>query len=1747
MAILTHEFTGGMNRDAIEERTPANTYSSALNAIHQSRDNIAFGLVNEESNRLAHKFSGQIKGWSYIDDLNKTLFFVANGNSSEIWLFDNVVERAEFVVSDTEVGCQWGFAGCNFLHGEFKRFNGCNELHVYWSSDCVFHVLNIDEMLNPERKAGAIRQGCAYFENFRASCSPHLSALASQNSGSTLEGGTVQFAVQLQDVDNNTTNVFRVSQPVSIETPDNIAGQIAKGSARLRIDNLDPNWKDVIIYVIHTVGGVETIKRMPARGYTSRGMTFEYYGQKGELVDASVLYNKNKTFLRGRDLLQKDGRMFYYNVQKEKNLNYQKWANNIQVRVVEYEVSMEMQQRYHFPSMMRGEVYALGIRWNFSDGTHSSVFHIPGGGGGGAASPDNGEPTTAQYCRSESGECLPCIICGDDCAQCDPGPNVETRAKRIPAPGGSPDDPGGPSLEDDYKPIGIDGAEGGNGRFNTDDEHDRKRNPSMRKDRPNESDKLEDALEAVVDAIDTTESSYVEAAQCEACTKECPCDAIGCCGGSGDCCTEWIPGHEEPCDCDVLPNSVSADIADIANSHAYNDSLFSEMGRFDDPDPDLTPNTFKGNAKKIIDDATRNREYETRKRPNIEGYTNATSDGRSVSKDRTPTAQTREVRTIFDPGITDDNGQNTTETEVPVSPNTARGDNWVDSYGNELTEESIRKVRELSPSTYTSSIQYPDDTDCAGDRFFPTGPVTYHQMPATSESPHFRSTQNGVVNKYQPDNYEFAETVVYPLGLKFDNVHYPSDDELPKPLCPSNPYTIMYVKRTDQNRRVFAKGWLSGMFNGEVYGKQYLYPRHGVNSFETVDRFIASGTNGTSRKGSHNDDATYTFHSPDTDADRSYLPVTHIRGELALKGSGWRHGLYAEGRKPRENQWTGTRKDNLGARVSNNLNHYDTSGSQTTIEGISYAPGNTVVTTPAGMDRPLMNRYRESSVYLKAGARLPGDERDKSFVGDVLNHAAPTQCNAPYVSLIREIPDQYGSVESLQYIELGLNASQLHGPGGFSLEGVCGDSWIGPYAKRRTSYVSNKKGDFFHPPRKPQSVCRERSICEMPDDKMYEYFGVDYYPTKLPKSGDRWDPKNYAGLHTINGECGEYGYSKPFNIAAAEDDSESDFYWPGTLKSLVCTIVESNLNPFLLETGEGPQKETGKVYYPKLKDLYLDSEAPARHPWEESYLNRFYKYIEQPSLKQRTLKTMIRSFINLIVPAMGLTQVPNMEGVLDTVGTIMVYPLLAALWVFANNALFTDRRLNQMLGIDDCLRDEEGGEFDDKVENWEDAYARYNWDYSKVNDFNIGVAMQLPYNTCDCNTCDDEGTTDLIYHTGKQNPGSDIDAYRNVKLNHYFELPAHFGKLQKLFTQGGALYAHTTDGIVRLTLQQDGTLAAEPQMLLDELKEGIFGTRSPNAAVNTPMGYVFVDEEARKLYRFNGTIPEEISNYGMSSFFKEYIVPCEYDACYDEKTANGVGYSIGWDPRYNRLLLTKKDKQLCNSFTASYNPVMQPEHWISFHSYIPEGYLWDRNSLFSIRTGRGEVWRHHEKGSYGNFYGTQYPFLVEFTAPSGDMLPMDTTNFELITDGWVDGKRDLDKTFDKIMLFNSTQSTGLREVELISDDLGSRRSQLSRTTQDLTKIRVHKKGRIYRVNEFHDLIDLGCEHPEIFTQDCDCQVIVEANEEIIDCKAVSTQDMKNRTFQDQFQGYRFVLEDAGNLRLHLKLVRTHISDDGRNL
>jgi hypothetical protein len=284
----------------------------------------------------------------------------------------------------------------------------------------------------------------------------------------------------------------------------------------------------------------------------------------------------------------------------------------------------------------------------------------------------------------------------------------------------------------------------------------------------------------------------------------------------------------------------------------------------------------------------------------------------------------------------------------------------------------------------------------------------------------------------------------------------------------------------------------------------------------------------------------------------------------------------------------------------------------------------------------------------------------------------------------------------------------------------------------------------------------------------------------------------------------------------------------------------------------------------------------------------------------------------------------------------------------------------------------------------------------------------------------------------------------------------------------------------------------------------------------------------------------------MYHFFKENLGFCNTKGCFDEKTNAGVHYSLGWDPRYNRLLVTKQDGDECNSFTASYTPMGIPTQgggsrgiWVSLHDYKPQDYLWDRNEFYSIKSGTGELWRHHKKGSYQNFYGKSHPFEVWFTAVSPDLEEFDFEYLVLNTEAeenTVEGypTKGVDKTFNKIAMWNSTQGTGTLPIDIISDNQGKRKSQYDLITSNYSEVRFHRNGRMWIANAFKDLVVEPCSDMQFLVSDCECQAIPDINEQIFDCSVIKKQDFVNRRIADAYLNIRYTLDNTNDLRLYLK-------------
>jgi hypothetical protein len=1486
--IINSSFNKGMVIDVDPVVQPEGTYRLALNAVNKSYDEVFDGLTNEESTVFSFEVPGVVVGHTYIEARKKFLILSVDGNSSVIGWGDTRNNKYTEIARDTEFGCDWKFKECEWISLEYKFLQPCSELWVYWSSGCYYWRAPIDILENKKRRD---ELKCSDFELFQCTCAPNLTSFVSENGGYNLQNGIYQFSAQLEDNDGNLTNWFFVSEPVSIESEDNQPGERSTNSIIVSLENLDIKYNKVRIAVIKTIGGVTTAHIIGTKYYNSQGVSLVYTGSPEEIQDISLdeIINKSHQYLRGQDLIQKDNKLFIYNLRQINNLDYQRRANNISTRWVAYRVPWQDAKK--FKSMMRDEVYAFGVVWNYCDGTQSPVYHIPAGN-----------------CNSQ----------GKVCSSCNPTP------------------------------------------LNT---------------------------------------------------------WSACSNGTGG----------------SVEESVSINLGNI-------------------------PGGGKGSK--------RSQSISERK-----GCKNA-------------------IPLEVDKGFT----------------------------GSYLSEET-----------------YPLTKNCNGDYIYGSlagQRIRHHHIPPTSVIPHFISTAEGVPNKYQMGNSEWLDTDVILLGMEFSGIQFPSEDELPKPLCPNNPYKIVYVERTEQNKSIIAKGLFINGFSGVINGKSYVFGKLGVNSPMHIDRMINNSISGEERKFGDRVSNPYAqlFYSPDTLMNKPPLAVDAIKGELELFGSGWKHGQYAKGKDPKS--LYESRIDQRGTRNAVNLNHYVSKNYLKCISGITYADAHRIVTNPAGIALPLCNIYRESCVYLNVredeSAVPPFTEgvndgySDNSFNGDGHTHESPIPyAAAHYGSLKRSIPNQYGSVVNLNYIDLGLHSGPSNK--GF-ISGPCGDSYVGLFSIVRKSYVSNKVSEHVEAGKEP----------DPPYTGLMKYLGMTDC-RELPQPGHYLDARNAANLHPLQ--------FKPWVTKTDIPEPTSDVYYPRVQKTLVSFWVESDVNPWLRGTGE---KELGEIFYPKLKGMEIDSEVPGKSDWENSYLNRFYCEVRRLSKWKLLTLAAVRIFANLLPLSMLSTDVLDIESLPD-VGTTSLEVLGTTLmWVVLNFFILNTENVKRLLGIEDCEPDRRDGKYDESIIGFEDNHYNYNWDHSRRNVISFNVGLSDPFNTCDCRDCC-EYSTNEIYYSNSQIVDSPIDAYRNFQANSYVNMPAKAGRLVKIFIVNGQMYGHTSDGIylIRYATQENSTLLenqligsasllADPIRILEGVEEGIYGLRDPNASINTKFGYFFIDRDARTVYKFNGKIPEPITdiNSGLGRLFYNHLPLCsEEECCEDEKRR--VYYSLGYDPNYERILLTKKDEK--SSWTISYDP--EQKFWVSFHSYIPQSYMWDRDRMYSIYNNK--VWIHNDAvGDYCKFYDEQYPFMVEFILRQETLQPFQFDSIMLdsqadIRDGevWV---KDRNITFNKAAFFNNTQSTGTLNLQ-VRDDYRTQLEDnlLSKIKDGGSNIEVVREFRQWRINELYDFVNDN--NKPLLTKE-KCNPIHDINNSIIDSSVIQEQNYRNRVLLDRYLTCRFIFDNelVNSIRLNVR-------------
>ena len=388
-------------------------------------------------------------------------------------------------------------------------------------------------------------------------------------------------------------------------------------------------------------------------------------------------------------------------------------------------------------------------------------------------------------------------------------------------------------------------------------------------------------------------------------------------------------------------------------------------------------------------------------------------------------------------------------------------------------------------------------------------------------------------------------------------------------------------------------------------------------------------------------------------------------------------------------------------------------------------------------------------------------------------------------------------------------------------------------------------------------------------------------------------------------------------------------------------------------------------------------------------------------------------------------------------------------------------------------------------------------------------------------------------------------------------------------------------------------LSIPPNELL-ETTVGYAGAQFKQSFISTQYGDVWIDSNRGHIFLLSGEGLNEITKKGMSFWFQENL-PIRWLEQYglisgaiwpyiNTTGKNGVGVSCAYDPYYKRLIIHKRDyipllpftrikgsngiyydvdenkfyigdQQLQttvvtditnpkyfrnNSWTISYS--FDYDSWTSWHSYLPNFMMYNENKFYSMLYNNNNIWEHLNKGNYQTYYGTKNDFIVEYIIKDYMTSNIQSIHYIGETKEWDETNqswKDVDKTFDRMLCYNSRQSTGLQNLLL----LDQHQSPYSNLFYDNIVKNVIKTDRNYKIS---GLYDISTNHPVITSNWNNV-----SNDYFIDLVSLDSNINYNAQFydyadfSDKYLVTRLYFKPSNDYRKVIQLISNNVLDSYR--
>jgi hypothetical protein len=912
---------------------------------------------------------------------------------------------------------------------------------------------------------------------------------------------------------------------------------------------------------------------------------------------------------------------------------------------------------------------------------------------------------------------------------------------------------------------------------------------------------------------------------------------------------------------------------------------------------------------------------------------------------------------------------------------------------------------------WESTDRFPNDEEVWGDC---AGQFIRHPKFPDSTVLHIH---DGFLDNHGTGEYPYVNI----MGLQFPNLEQ-IFNSLPDDIRSQiRGYRILRGDRT-YNKSVIASGVIFNCLMQDFREGQddfpdvRLVPNYPLNDIRP-DPYIYDRTDiniGLGRPRILNDKysrTSFTFISPDTSLDRALLTTGKLKigAEVYGRSDGY-HAFLDPYPDLDGGGRAGTPRSAVAAISVGWYNNYrkPTKGNhrRKLVEAM-YAPGNSQVAT-GNIGSPLFNKGREACVLLAVSKVIDNPVRidktrailkSETEIGDVaveeqyrcdITKRIKRDTSAHYATIINEIPNQYGSVSEIKFVDTGYSQDDIRA--GAAVFG--GDTFVGTFAQKREQSFYSDTTDW---------VKTENGGEGMDFEATRHIPGMRYYYKNIGGNPRKESVMLCEAGGQLIGNAPDLGYIVMVYFGVPVIFTESDIN------------MDLRLRGKTVETAHYPDLAGGSVLLHQwLNVTGIGIDNYFEHNGDYSYINNLKYYAPIDPLSKPS------------------DPPPHYYG--RTIRSLRSQP-------------------------------------EDIYDNWQIFPPLDYYDFPK----SVGELIDIRY----------IGNGRTLFRFER--------SIFEDRIHDSIETSS--GKQVTLGS--GRLFS--TDPIERFTTDQ-----------------GMCGTNSQFAFNLTEFGALMIDEANAKIYLYTDR-PKDITELKAASWFWKYLplqLPTQLPGIPKDNpfNPNGVGFITEFDPQTKVFLITKKDysfirpqdarsaeyrdgtiyvngrpvslsdpKMFANrSFTIAFS--YKRQGWVTFMSFLPNAYLIHNNRLYSITDnftgdlGNSTIHRHHVHNKIANYYGRQYPFIVEVVAKYDTVQEQISNTISFYTRAFryhdeTFFREVLNKTFEEVIIYNDYQHSGICKFKIEDENDLSSLYKVPVVTEatDSRTIPLKLVGGRWNFSDFYDI------------------------------------------------------------------------------